>query len=44
MEQDKIRYRNLSTPLKIIIILSWVFAIVNILYFIAGFVGGLLGL
>ena len=44
MGEIKVSFRDLSGPLKAIVILSWVFAGINVLYFIAGFVRGVLGL
>lgn len=40
----KIKYENLSTPLKTAIVLAWISGILNGLSFLAGFILGLLGL
>ena len=40
----KTKYEDLSTPLKIAIILAWISGIINGLSFLAGFILGLLGL
>lgn len=43
MEEAKVQFKDLSTSLKVIVILSWVMAALFALSFTIGFVGGILG-
>ena len=40
----KVKYQDLSTPLKWAIAFAWIFGVIETLYFIAGFVIGVAGL
>ena len=44
MKEDKIRFKDLSQPLKLAIIYVWISITLFCLGFIAGFTGGLLGI
>jgi len=38
----KVQYKDLSKPLKVVVILSWIFAVINCLYFIVGLIQGII--
>jgi hypothetical protein len=41
--EEKIRYRDLSTPLKIAVVGAWVAGILLTIAFIVGFIEGIVG-
>ena len=41
---EKIKYKNLSTPLKIAVIISLINGVIWVLSFLIGFIEGLLGI
>lgn len=43
-EQPQLTYKQLSTPLKVLVWYGWIALTINALYFIAGFIGGFYGL
>jgi hypothetical protein len=44
MREDKIHYRDLSAPLKIAIVASWIFGSIYLLLVLVGFIQAALGL